>query len=90
MTRSLSAPNTVPLQRKQFNPQGRIGQPLAVLAPICKAKALTFLVCMYTVPGPVNRHARPSPELRPEMIPPEATRSILYLQFHATRWPLSM
>lgn len=45
---------------------------------------------MYTVPGPVNLHTRPSPELIPLMRPPDATRSRTYLQFHATRWPLSM
>src|ERR1700761_8180115 len=45
---------------------------------------------MYTVPGPENLHTRPSPEEMPEMMPPEATRSRTYLQFQATRWPLSM
>ena len=39
---------------------------------------------------PVNLHTRPSPELRPDMMPPLATRSRIYLQFHATRCPLSM
>lgn len=48
-----------------------------------------FLVCMKTVPGPVNLHTRPSPEDKPEIIPPEATRSSIYLVFHATKWPLS-
>lgn len=58
---------------------------LAVLAAICEPNALRFLVCKYTEPGPKNRQARPSPEARLENIPPEATRSILYWQFQATR-----
>ena len=45
---------------------------------------------MNTVPGPENLQTSPSPLLMPEMIPPLATRSITYLQFQATRWPLSM
>ena len=48
-----------------------------------------FLVCMNTVPGPVNLHTSPSPEDRPEIIPPEATLSRIYFVFQATRWPLS-
>jgi len=40
--------------------------------------------------APVNLHTKPSPALRLLMIPPDATRSRLYLQFHATRCPLSM
>jgi hypothetical protein len=44
---------------------------------------------MKTVPGPVNLHTNPSPEDRPEMMPPEATRSRIYFVFQATRWPLS-
>ena len=42
------------------------------------------------MPGPVNLHTSPSPAIMFDMIPPEATRSITYLQFQATRWPLSM
>lgn len=53
-------------------------------------KAVGFLVCMKTVPGPVNLHTKPSPEVLPDMIPPLAARSSTYLQFQATRWPLSM
>jgi hypothetical protein len=45
---------------------------------------------MYTVPGPENLQTKPSPDEIPLMIPPEATRSRTYLQFHATRCPLSM
>lgn len=45
---------------------------------------------MNTVPGPENLQTSPSPLLMPEMMPPLATRSITYLQFQATRWPLSM
>lgn len=52
--------------------------------------AAGFRVCMKTLPGPVNLHTNPSPELRPEIIPPLATRSSTYSQFHATRCPLSM
>ena len=52
--------------------------------------AAAFLVCMKTVPGPVNLQTRPSPAVMLLMIPPLATRSRTYLQFHATRWPLSM
>lgn len=48
-----------------------------------------FLVWMNTVPGPVNLHTRPSPDAKPEMMPPDATRSITYFVFQATRWPLS-
>ena len=44
---------------------------------------------MKTVPGPVNLHTKPSPEARPEIKPPEATRSRMYLVFQATRCPLS-
>lgn len=40
--------------------------------------------------APVNLHTKPSAAERPEMRPPEATRSSLYSQFQATRWPLSM
>jgi hypothetical protein len=53
-------------------------------------KACALRVCMKTVPGPVNLHTRPSPAIMLEMMPPDATRSRTYLQFHATRWPLSM
>lgn len=53
-------------------------------------KACAFLVCMKTVPGPVNLHTSPSPDDIFDKMPPEATRSRTYLQFHATRWPLSM
>jgi hypothetical protein len=52
--------------------------------------ACGFLVCINTVPGPVNLHTRPSPADMFDKMPPEATRSSTYLQFHATRWPLSM
>lgn len=48
-----------------------------------------FLVWMNTVPGPVNLHTRPSPDAKPEMMPPDATRSITYFVFQATKWPLS-
>lgn len=48
-----------------------------------------FLVWIKTVPGPVNLHTSPSPEARPEMMPPEATLSSTYLVFHASRCPLS-
>lgn len=44
---------------------------------------------MNTVPGPVNLHTRPSPDAKPEMMPPDATRSITYFVFQATRCPLS-
>jgi hypothetical protein len=54
------------------------------------ANACAFLVCMKTVPGPVNLHTSPSPECMFDNKPPEATRSRTYLQFHATRCPLSM
>jgi hypothetical protein len=46
--------------------------------------------CMNTVPGPVNLHTRPSLAAKLLMIPPDAIRSSVYLQFHATRCPLSM
>jgi hypothetical protein len=39
---------------------------------------------------PVNLQTNPSPEDMLEMMPPLATRSSTYLQFQATRWPLSM
>ena len=52
-------------------------------------KLTGFLVCMNTVPGPVNLQTKPSPEESPEMIPPDATRSRIYFVFQATRWPLS-
>jgi hypothetical protein len=54
------------------------------------ANACAFLVCMNTVPGPVNLHTSPSPDAMLDRIPPEATRSRTYLQFQATRCPLSM
>lgn len=54
------------------------------------ANAPGFLVCINTVPGPVNLHTSPSPAAILAMIPPEDTRSRTYLQFQATRWPLSM
>lgn len=47
--------------------------------------ACAFLVCINTVPGPVNLHTRPSPAIIFDTIPPEATRSRTYLQFQATR-----
>ena len=53
-------------------------------------KAWALRVCMKTVPGPVNLHTRPSLAIMLETMPPDATRSSTYLQFHATRWPLSM
>ena len=65
-------------------------QALAACAPIQAANSFGFLVCMNTVPGPENLQTSPSPLLMPEIIPPLATRSITYLQFQATRWPLSM
>ena len=40
--------------------------------------------------APVNLHTRPSPALIVLMMPPLAIRSSTYLQFHATRCPLSM
>lgn len=52
--------------------------------------ACAFRVCINTVPGPVNLHTRPSPAIILDTMPPEATRSRTYLQFQATRWPLSM
>jgi len=52
--------------------------------------ACGFLVCINTVPGPVNLHTKPSPAVIFDSMPPEATRSSTYLQFQATRWPLSM
>ena len=61
----------------------------AAVAVIKAAKASALRVWRYTVPGPVNLQTRPSPELMPDMSPPEATRSRMYLQFQATRWPLS-
>lgn len=48
-----------------------------------------FLVWIKTVPGPVNLHTNPSPDARPEMMPPEDTRSRTYFVFQATRCPLS-
>lgn len=51
----------------------------------CKRKLTAFLVWIKTVPGPVNLHTRPSPDAKPEMIPPDATRSMTYLVFHATK-----
>ena len=39
---------------------------------------------------PVNLHTKPSPPAMLDTIPPDATRSRTYLQFHATRCPLSM
>lgn len=52
--------------------------------------ACGFLVCKKTVPGPVNLQTRPSPDAMPEMIPPDAMRSITYFVFQATKWPLSI
>lgn len=57
----------------------------AACALMYTANAFGFLVCMNTVPGPVNLQTNPSPALMPEMMPPLATRSSTYLQFHATR-----
>jgi hypothetical protein len=54
------------------------------------ANACAFLVCIKTVPGPVNLHTNPSPDAIFDRIPPDATRSRTYLQFQATRCPLSM
>jgi hypothetical protein len=54
------------------------------------ANACAFLVCINTVPGPVNLHTSPSPDAIFDRIPPDATRSRTYLQFQATRCPLSM
>jgi hypothetical protein len=65
-------------------------QTVAALAANHCAKACAFLVCINTVPGPVNLHTSPSPEAIFDSIPPDATRSSTYLQFQATRWPLSM
>jgi len=58
---------------------------LAELAPNHAAKACALLVCMNTVPGPVNLQTNPSPAIIFDTIPPDATRSRTYLQFHATR-----
>jgi hypothetical protein len=44
-----------------------------------------FLVCKNIVPGPVNLHTKPSPDVNPEMIPPDATLSRTYFVFHATK-----
>lgn len=41
-------------------------------------------------PGPLNLQIKPSPALKFEMMPPLATRSMTYLQFQATRCPLSI
>jgi len=46
--------------------------------------------CNTTEDSPVNLHTKPSPELILLMMPPLAIRSRMYLQFHATRCPLSM
>lgn len=62
----------------------------AELAASHAAKACAFLVCMKIVPGPVNLHTNPSPAIMFDTMPPDATRSRTYLQFQATRWPLSM
>lgn len=48
-----------------------------------------FRVWIYTVPGPVNLHTRPSPEASPDIIPPDATRSMTYFVFQAIKCPLS-
>jgi hypothetical protein len=62
----------------------------AACAAIYCANAAGFLVCMNTVPGPENLHTSPSPADKLLMMPPDAMRSSTYLQFQATRWPLSM
>lgn len=69
--------------------QPHIAVLLALLANQTE-NACGFRVCINTVPGPVNLHTKPSPDAKFDMIPPEATRSRMYLQFQATRWPLSM
>ena len=42
---------------------------------------------MNTVPGPVNLHTSPSPDARPEMMPPEATRSTKSVRVAAPTTP---
>lgn len=59
-----------------------------VPGPACSHQRVDFELNCGNVP--VNLQTRPSPEETFEMMPPEATRSRTYLQFHATRWPLSM
>lgn len=66
-----------------------IGKSVNIQYLFWESRLTGFLVCMNTVPGPVNLHTSPSPEDRPEMIPPEATLSRMYFVFQATRWPLS-
>lgn len=48
-----------------------------------------FRVWIKTVPGPVNLQTSPSAEAMFEMMPPDATRSRMYLVFQATKCPLS-
>ena len=62
----------------------------AVCAAPYIAIATGLRVCMKTVPGPTNLHTRPSLAAKLLIMPPDAIRSSVYLQFHATRWPLSM
>ena len=71
----------------QFNPTP---DHAAVCAAPYIAMATGLLVCMKTVPGPTNLHTRPSLAAKLLIMPPDAIRSSVYLQFHATRWPLSM
>ena len=62
----------------------------AVCAAPYIAIATGLRVCINTVPGPTNLHTRPSLAAKLLIMPPDAIRSSVYLQFHATRWPLSM
>jgi len=71
----------------QFNPTP---DHAAVCAAPYIAMATGLRVCMNTVPGPTNLHTRPSLAAKLLIMPPDAIRSSVYLQFHATRWPLSM
>ena len=58
--------------------------------PMYIANAVGLRVCIKTDPGPWNLQTRPSPVKWFEMMPPLETRSILYSQLQATKWPLSM
>ena len=78
----------MPLRKRPFGTLQ--AYPIAPCDAMYKLNATGCLDCKRTVPGPVNLQTSPSPEVRPEMMPPLATRSITYLQFQATRWLLSI
>jgi hypothetical protein len=85
----LTTVKTIILGHETTSHHWQIAQAVAA-APVTNAAiARAFLVCKNIDPGPVNLQTKPSAEAMLEIRPPEATRSSLYSQFQATRWPLS-